>query len=121
MNHVMRSDVRHAEGETERREAELALGSLHVESGGHQLQQLKPVLIAAAAVAALALGVAVFSSRRRREARWQLPASEPSALRTAARAAGLGLVRLVAQRVAGELAARVSGAVLEPRPQPHVQ
>ena len=83
-------------------------------------QELKPTLVAAAAVAgaALVVGVTVALVRRgKRRQGWLAPQSQqPSALVTAAKGAGLWALRYVAQRAAQELVSRLRDPKPEPRP-----
>lgn len=109
-------DVTRAEAEVAARKSQLAHSLRQAEKSGQDLvnnlgHELKPVVIAGIAVAALATvaGVTIALARRSRRSRW-LPAEQPSALATAARGAGMMLLRLLARQIAGQVVARLDGS-----------
>jgi hypothetical protein len=115
-------DVSRAEAEVAARKAEFAHSLRQAEKSGESLvknlgHDLKPVVVAGIAVAALATvaGVTIALTRRNRRSRW-LPAEQPSALATAARGAGMMLLRLLARQIAGQVVARLDGSAA-PEPQ----
>jgi hypothetical protein len=109
-------DVTRAEAEVAARKAQLAHSLRQAEKSGENLvknlgHELKPVVVAGIAVAALAtvVGVTIALARRNRQSRW-LPAEQPSPLATAARGAGMMLLRLLARQIAGQVVARLDGS-----------
>lgn len=113
-------DVTRAEAEVAVRKAQLAHSLRQAEESGQKLVQnlgheLKPVVIAGIAVAALAAvaGVGVLLARRSGRSRW-LPPQRPSALANAARGAGMFLLRMLARQVAGQIVAKLDGAAALP-------
>lgn len=82
---------------------------------GHEL---KPTLLAGLAVVTLATvaGVAIALARRSKRSVW-LPPERPSALGTAARGAGIFLLRLAARQVAAQLLARLDASAPTQEPQ----
>jgi hypothetical protein len=113
-------DVSRAEAEVAARKAQLAHSLRQAEQSGQKLvknlgHELKPVVIAGVAVAALATvaGVTVMLARRSRRSRW-LPPPQPSALATAARSAGMLLLRVLARQIAGQVVARLDGSTAAP-------
>jgi hypothetical protein len=115
-NTVDDDEIRLAQAEVDRTKAELARSLRAAEQSGEQLarrigHEVKPAVIGAVAVAgaAAALVLTVALVRRGRRRHWLAPA-QPSALATAAKTAGLWALRLVARRVALEVAGRLSEA-----------
>ncbi len=106
-------DVTRAEADVAARKADLTRSLRRVEKSSQRIvksigHELKPALIAGLAVATLATvaGVTIALSRRNRRNVW-LPPQRPSALATAARGAGMFLLRLAVRRVAAEIVARL--------------
>lgn len=114
-------EVTRAEAEVAARKAQLAHSLRQAEQSGQTLvknlgHELKPVVIAGIAVAAFATvaGVSIALARRNRRSRW-LPAEQPSsALGTAARSAGMLLLRMLARQIAGQVVARLDGSTAAP-------
>lgn len=105
-------EVAQAEAEVALKKAELARSLRAVGHSGEVMarrigSELKPTAVAVAVVAgAIAIvGVGVFVARRRRH-HWLVP-EPPSAFATAAKAAGLWALRLLARRAAQEIASRL--------------
>jgi hypothetical protein len=108
-------DVTRAEAEVAARKAELTRSLREAERTSQHMvkrlgNELKPALLAGLAVAALATvaGVTIVMARRRRSG-W-LPPERPSALATAARGAGMFLLRLAARQVAAQIVARLDAS-----------
>lgn len=106
-------DVSRAEQQVALRKADLKR-SLHVAGrSSEQLaarlgMELKPALIAVAAVAGAAVLAGIGVALMRRRPRSWLPPQEPSALGRAARGLGLLLARTAARRLAEEVARRIA-------------
>jgi hypothetical protein len=106
-------DVARAEAEVAARKADLSASLRKAEASSERMvkhlgNELKPALVAGLAVVALTAvaGVTIALVRRRRSSRWLQP-ERPSALGTAARGAGMFLLRLAARQVATQLMARL--------------
>jgi hypothetical protein len=106
-------DVARAEAEVAARKADLSASLRQAEKTSQRMvkhlgNELKPALVASIAVVALATvaGVTIALVRRRRSNTWLQP-ERPSALGTAARGAGMFLLRLAARQVATQLLARL--------------
>lgn len=117
-------DVARAEAEVAVRKAELTQSLRQAEQSGQKLvkrleNELRPALIAGIAVAALATaaGITFALVRRKRNSRW-LPPERPSALGTAARGAGMFLLRFAARQIVSQVAARLEGPAPAPAPAP---
>lgn len=102
-----------AQAQVERHKADLARSLHQAEKTGERLarrigHEVKPAIVGAVAVAgaAAAIAVTVALARRGRRRPWLAP-EQPSALSTAAKAAGLWALRLLARRVAQEVVARL--------------
>jgi hypothetical protein len=104
-------DLTRAEAEVAAREAHRAHGLVAAEQSSEGwAPELKPALIAAVAVATVAaVAGVVMLTRRSKRSRW-LPPERSSAFGTAARGAGMFLLRLVARQVASQILAKVDGA-----------
>jgi hypothetical protein len=72
-------------------------------------KKVTPTLVVAALAGAAVVGVALLVARRNSRPRWRAP-QQPSLTGQVARAAGMWLLRAVAVRVAGELAAKFRDA-----------
>jgi hypothetical protein len=106
-------DVARAEAEVAARKADLSASLRQAEKSSERMvkhlgNELKPALVAGLAVVALAAvaGVTIALVRRKRSSTWLQP-EPPSALGTAARGAGMFLLRLAARQVATQLMARL--------------
>lgn len=119
-------EIEQMQAQVERHKAELAQSLRRAERTGAELAQrlgheFKPALVGAVAVAGAAAAVAVTVAlvRRGRRRHW-LVAEQPSALANVARTAGLWALRLVARRVAQEVASRLGepAPVAAPLPPP---
>ena len=109
-------DVALAEAEVAARKADLSASLRQAEKTSERLvermgNELKPALVAGLAVVALATvaGVTIALVRRKRSNAWLQP-QRPSALGTAARGAGMFLLRLAARQVATQLLTRLDAA-----------
>jgi hypothetical protein len=114
-------EVSRAEAEVAVRKAELSRSLREAGQSSEQMVQrlrteLKPAMLAALALAGLAAvaGITIAVARRRRRTRW-LPAEQPSTVATAARGAGMFLLRLVARQVTNQLVAKLDAATTAPR------
>jgi hypothetical protein len=108
-------DVARAEAEVAARKADLSASLRQAEKSSERMvkhlgNELKPALVAGLAVVALAAvaGVTIALVRRKRSSSttWLQP-ERPSALGTAARGAGMFLLRLAARQMATQLMARL--------------
>lgn len=111
-------DVTRTEAEVAARKAQLAHSLRQGDKSGQKLgQELRPAIIAGAAVVAIAaVAGVVMLARRNKRAHW-LPPQRSSAFGNAARGAGMLLLRLVARQVASQVIAKLDGA---PSPRPAV-
>lgn len=107
-------EVAHAEAEVALHKAELARSLRAVGDTSEVMarrlgSELKPAAVAAAVIvgAAAIVGVGIAISRRRRQPQWLRP-EPPSAFATAAKAAGLWVLRLAARRAAQEVMTRLA-------------
>jgi hypothetical protein len=109
-------DVARAEAEVAARKADLSASLRQAEKTSQRVvknlsNELKPALVAGLAVVAVATvaGVTIALARRKRGNTWLQP-ERPSALGTAARGAGMFLLRLAVRQMATQLLARLDAA-----------
>jgi hypothetical protein len=106
-------DVSLAGAGVEAGQVDLSASLPHAEKASERIVQHlgKPAVVAGLAVVALATvaGVTIALARRKRSNAWLQP-ERPSALGTAARGAGMFLLRLAARQVATQLLTRLDAA-----------